>query len=225
MTNWKIWVRLTAAIWLVLVLVWAGMILWQSAVNRDTAIRQARDFAGSIHEMTMAGLTGMMITGTVDQREVFLDQIKQLSIIKDLHVARSKAVSDTYGEDKKSSRQLDAVEQQVMASGQAHVRAENAGDASYLHVVTPTRAARNYLGKDCLTCHQVPEGAGPAVRANVGPRLDAARLAGWDRARLRALLDDPMRANPDTVMPPFGRHRILEPAEIERIIDYLHALP
>ena len=78
---------------------------------------------------------------------------------------------------------------------------------------------------NCIACHQVPEGAGPAVRANVGPRLDAARLAGWDRARLRALLDDPMRANPDTVMPPFGRHRILEPAEIERIIDYLHALP
>ena len=78
---------------------------------------------------------------------------------------------------------------------------------------------------NCVACHQVPEGAGPAVRANVGPRLDAARLAGWDRARLRALLDDPMRANPDTVMPPFGRHRILDPAEIERLIDYLHALP
>ena len=158
MSNWKIWIRLTAAIWLVLVLVWSGMILWQSAVNRETAIRQAQDFAGSIHEMTMAGLTGMMITGTVDQREVFLDQIKQLSIIKDLHVARSKAVSDTFGEDKKTSRQLDAVEQQVMTSGQPHVLTESADGTSYLRVVTPTRAAKNYLGKDCLTCHQVPEG-------------------------------------------------------------------
>ena len=54
------------------------MIAWQSEVNRDTAIRQAQDFSKSIHEMTMAGLTGMMITGTVGQREVFLDQIKQL---------------------------------------------------------------------------------------------------------------------------------------------------
>ena len=78
---------------------------------------------------------------------------------------------------------------------------------------------------NCIACHQVPEGSGPAVRANVGPRLDAARLKGWDRARLRALLEDPMRANPDTVMPPYGRHRILEAPEIERLIDYLHALP
>jgi sulfur-oxidizing protein SoxX len=78
---------------------------------------------------------------------------------------------------------------------------------------------------NCIACHQVPAGAGPAVRADVGPRLDAARLKGWDRARLRALLDDPMRANPDTVMPPYGRHRLLDAGEIERVIDFLHALP
>ena len=78
---------------------------------------------------------------------------------------------------------------------------------------------------NCIACHQVPEGSGPAVRADVGPRLDAARLKGWDRARLRALLDDPMRANPDTVMPPYGRHRLLDAREIGQIIDYLHALP
>jgi len=158
MANWKIWLRLTAAIWLVLVVVWTGMISWESDVNRETAIRQAQDFAGSIHEMTMAGLTGMMITGTVGQREVFLDQIKQLSIIKDLHVARSEAVAKLFGPDTKANRQLDAVEQQVMASGQPYVRTEAKDGASYLHVVTPTKASKNYLGKDCIMCHQVPEG-------------------------------------------------------------------
>ena len=65
----------------------------------------------------------------------------------------------------------------------------------------------------------------PPFARDVGPRLDAARLKGWDRARLRALLEDPQRANPDTVMPPYGRHRILDGREIERLIDYLHALP
>ena len=154
----KIWVRITAAIWVVLAIIWAGAIVWTTQVNRDTAIRQAQDFSHSIHEMTMAGLTGMMITGTVGQREVFLDQIKQLSIIKDLHVARSPAVVEAFGADTKSSRQLDAVEQQVMSSGQRLVRTESGDGGTYLRVVTPTRAAKNYLGKDCLMCHQVPEG-------------------------------------------------------------------
>jgi sulfur-oxidizing protein SoxX len=78
---------------------------------------------------------------------------------------------------------------------------------------------------NCIACHQVPEGAGPVVRSDVGPRLDAERLKGWDAVRLRAIIEDPTRANPDTVMPPYGRHRILEPRDIVRIVEYLRALP
>jgi methyl-accepting chemotaxis protein len=154
----KIWVRLTAAIWVVLALIWAGAIVWTTQVNRDTAIRQAQDFSKSIHEMAMAGLTGMMITGTVGQREVFLDQIKQLSIIKDLHVARSDAVAKLYGPDTKSNRELDALEKQVMASGTPYMSLEQSNGASFLQVINPTKASPNYLGKDCIACHQVPEG-------------------------------------------------------------------
>ena len=154
----KIWVRLTAAIWLILAIIWASAIVWTTQVNRDTAIRQAQDFSQSIHEMTMAGLTGMMITGTVGQREVFLDQIKQLSIIKDLHVARSEAVSKLYGPDTKSNRALDPIELKVMQSGQPYMAVESKDGGSYLHVVNPTKASANYLGKDCLVCHQVAEG-------------------------------------------------------------------
>ena len=154
----KIWVRLTAAIWVVLAIIWAGAIVWTTQVNRDTAIRQAQDFSRSIHEMTMAGLTGMMITGTVGQREVFLDQIKQLSIIKDLHVARGEAVVKLFGPDTKSQRELDALEKQVMASGTPYMSVESAGGSSYLQVINPTKASQNYLGKDCIACHQVPEG-------------------------------------------------------------------
>lgn len=154
----KIWVRLTAAIWLTMAIIWAGAIIWTTQVNRDTAIRQAQDFAQSIHEMTMAGLTGMMITGTVGQREVFLDQIKQLSIIKDLHVARGEAVEKLYGPDTKSKRELDVLEKQVMSSGVPYIAVQSSGGSSYLQVINPTKASKNYLGKDCVLCHQVPEG-------------------------------------------------------------------
>src|SRR5574343_57988 len=159
LADLKIWVRLTAAIWLILAIIWISAIVWTTQVNRETAIRQAQDFAQSIHEMTMAGLTGMMITGTVGQREVFLDQIKQLSIIKDLHVARGEAVAKLYGPDTKSSRELDALEKQVMATGTPYMSVESANGNAFLHVINPTKAAKNYLGKDCILCHQVAEGA------------------------------------------------------------------
>lgn len=99
-----------------------------------------------------------MITGTVGQREVFLDQIKQLAIIKDLNVARSEAVVKLYGPDTKSTRQLDTLEQQVMSSGKPYISTESVGSSSFLRVINPTIASKNYLGKDCVLCHQVPEG-------------------------------------------------------------------
>ena len=158
LADTPIWLRLTGVIWLMLVVAWGGMIAWETRVNRETAIAQAEDFAHSIHEMTMAGLTGMMITGTVGQREVFLDQIKQLSIIKDLHVARSDAVVKLYGPDTKNTRELDALEKQVMSSGTPYMSVESANGNSFLQVINPTKASKNYLGKDCILCHQVPEG-------------------------------------------------------------------
>jgi sulfur-oxidizing protein SoxX len=78
---------------------------------------------------------------------------------------------------------------------------------------------------NCIACHQVPAGAGPATRADLGPKLEGARMRALGRERLRALLADPMANNPETLMPPFGRHRILDEAEIDRVIDYLYALP
>jgi L-cysteine S-thiosulfotransferase len=78
---------------------------------------------------------------------------------------------------------------------------------------------------NCIACHQVPEGAGPRTRADLGPALDGARMRALGRAKIRALIDDPTRDNPDTLMPPFGRHRILDAAEIQRLVEYLLALP
>ena len=107
----------------------------------------------------MAGLTGMMITGTIGQREVFLDQITQLSVIKDLRVIRAEAVSRQFGAGGRAMPVLDADEQAALASGQEVVRVEHdATNGEYLRVVKPALAAENYLGKNCIACHQVPAG-------------------------------------------------------------------
>jgi sulfur-oxidizing protein SoxX len=78
---------------------------------------------------------------------------------------------------------------------------------------------------NCIACHQLPAGYGPATRADLGPALTGARMRELGRSRIQQAIDDPTRSNPDTVMPPFGRHRILDRAEIDRLVEYLHALP
>ena len=71
----------------------------------------------------------------------------------------------------------------------------------------------------------MPAGAGPATRSDLGPKLEGARMRELGKARLREVIVDPTRANPDTVMPPFGRHRILDAREIDRLTEFLNALP
>ncbi|THF62070.1 methyl-accepting chemotaxis protein [Pseudothauera rhizosphaerae] len=160
LADLPIWFRLTAVIWLMLIVAWTTMIIWETQVNRDTAIDQAKDFAATVNEMTMAGLTGMMITGTVGQRDVFLDQIKELSAVRDLKVLRGEATTRLFGPGSDTERATDGAESGVLAGGEPVMRVER--DAQYgehLRVVLPAKASKNYLGKDCLICHQVPEGA------------------------------------------------------------------
>jgi methyl-accepting chemotaxis protein len=156
--NLPISVQLTLSIAAALLIALGSMIVSQHGENKEAALNQARDFAHSTHEITLAGLTGMMITGTVDRRDVFLDQIKQLDAVKDLRVTRAPAVSQLFGPGKPDGRSDNAAEEEVMRTGKEINRLESDATGEYLHIVKPAKASTNYLGKNCITCHQVPEG-------------------------------------------------------------------
>ena len=74
---------------------------------------------------------------------------------------------------------------------------------------------------NCLACHAIADGELPG---NIGPPLIQMQLRFPDRAVLREQVWDATARNPDTMMPPFGRHRILTEEEIDLIVDYIHTL-
>ncbi len=196
--SMPIWLRLTMAIWLMLALALGGMIAWETRVNRETILAQAGDFANSIHEMTMAGLTGMMITGTVGQREVFLDQIKELSVIKDLVVIRSPAVITQFGDGGRPPPALDELEKEVLANQREILRIErDAQQAPYLRAVKPVLASKSYLGKDCTGCHLVEVGT-PLGLVSMKVSLDKVDAAVsafmWKSVAMAILLSLPLIA-------------------------------
>ncbi|QID19730.1 methyl-accepting chemotaxis protein [Nitrogeniibacter mangrovi] len=174
-SDTPIWLRLTAVIGAMLVCAFGAMIYWETQVNRDTAIDQAREFALSVHDMTMAGLTGMMITGTVAQRDVFLDQIKELSSVRDLRVIRGEPVTKQFGPGAASDgKVVDDFEQRAMASGKPMSELQSDPQiGEYLRVVVPAVASTNYLGKNCLSCHMVSEGT---TLGAVSMKIDLAKV-------------------------------------------------
>ena len=157
--KYRIWVQLLLTIAAALVLVWSGVIVWQGYAYREAAIKQAEDYSLSMHSATMAGLTGMMVTGTINQSQVLLDQLNHLGAIRGVRVLRAPAVSNTFGPGHaQNAAPPDASEQWVLANGRERIEVVQEGDSEYLRAIRPTLALGNYLGKNCLLCHQVPEG-------------------------------------------------------------------
>ena len=73
---------------------------------------------------------------------------------------------------------------------------------------------------NCLTCYVIKGGDLPGT---IGPQLKDLK-ARYDRDELIAIVTDETKRNPQTVMPPFGRNRILTEQEINAVVDFLQTL-
>ncbi|HJL65726.1 MAG TPA: sulfur oxidation c-type cytochrome SoxX [Arenicellales bacterium] len=85
-------------------------------------------------------------------------------------------------------------------------------------------AAINRKKGNCLACHAIitsqwPKGLPPS--GNIGPPLVGMKMRFPEEAKLREKIWDATQANPNTQMPPFGRHKLLSDREIDDIVAFL----
>ena len=97
-------------------------------------------------------------------------------------------------------------------------------------LVTTTTNAQYSYGKsltydrkkgNCIACHFIQGGDLPG---NIGPPLIAMKARYSDKAKLREQIYDARTNNIDTIMPPFGSHKILSDEEIDAITEYIYTL-
>ena len=97
-----------------------------------------------------------------------------------------------------------------------------AGAASAQSAAAEGRKIAFDRGKgNCLTCHEIKGGDFPGT---IGPPLQDIKSKYPDRNDLVAIVTDETQRNPQTVMPPFGRNRILTEQEINAVVDFLQTL-
>lgn len=73
---------------------------------------------------------------------------------------------------------------------------------------------------NCMACHQI---AG-ASSGNIAPPLVSMKQRFPDKAKLRAQINDAREFNPDTVMPPFGPHKIMTQDEVDKVVEFVLTL-
>jgi sulfur-oxidizing protein SoxX len=74
---------------------------------------------------------------------------------------------------------------------------------------------------NCLACHATGDGTLPG---NIGPPLIAMKARFPDKAKLRAQIWDATVANPNSIMIPFGRNRVLSEEEVDQVVEYIYTL-
>jgi len=83
------------------------------------------------------------------------------------------------------------------------------------------KIAENRKKGNCFTCHDYK---GANLPGNIGPPLVAMKARFPDKQKLYDQIYDATKANPNTIMPPFGKNEILTKKEIEAITDWVYTL-
>lgn len=73
---------------------------------------------------------------------------------------------------------------------------------------------------NCMACHQI---AGIAS-GDIAPPLVAMQQRFPDKSKLRAQINNASQFNPNSVMPPFGPHKILSQEEIDKVVEFVLTL-
>lgn len=71
---------------------------------------------------------------------------------------------------------------------------------------------------NCLACHIIPGGDQPG---NIAPPLLQMTARYPDKKTLRKRIWDATEVNPETLMPPYGRNKILTEEEIDLVVDFI----
>ncbi len=74
---------------------------------------------------------------------------------------------------------------------------------------------------NCLACHKI---AGGSLAGNIGPALVNMKARFADKAELRAKIYDATVSSPNTIMPPFGKHKILTKSELDKVVEFIYTL-
>ena len=74
---------------------------------------------------------------------------------------------------------------------------------------------------NCLACHMIEGGNLPG---NIAPPLIAMKGRYPNKEDLRKQIWDPTVKNPESSMPPFGKHELLTKSELDKVVEFIWTL-
>jgi diguanylate cyclase (GGDEF)-like protein len=144
----------TGLVLLVLLLMTLGIV---ALFFRKSTIESSKETAMMVAQLVRATLTSYMVMGTMDRRDMFLEEVRNLHGLEYVRVIRGEAVVRQFGEGSHFERALRKIEREVLRTGRAKDNILESKDKVIYELVIPyTATSRGSV--NCLRCHNVKEG-------------------------------------------------------------------
>jgi methyl-accepting chemotaxis protein len=147
--------KIVIAITLIFIAALATSTLLTARNERELAIEVGQEKARDLAQSYFDGVNTMMLTGTMDQRENLRKKFMAVPGVRDVHIVHAPGKLD--GVSTHEAKPRDALEERGVKGETVMVSGED-GSGRFVTVVKPVAASSNYLGTNCLGCHQVAEG-------------------------------------------------------------------
>jgi methyl-accepting chemotaxis protein len=126
-------------------------------ISRQQAVTEerVRTFATGVADTVLSSLNAMMVQGTIGEREVFFNLVKETTHgMEDIRVIRGASVNEEFGEGLESEKPNNEIERQVMAAAASSFTIYEGDDGQRRFMaVVPFVMTEDRGGMDCTGCH------------------------------------------------------------------------
>ena len=145
---------------------------------RDYGLKSIEDKAHALAKTIKHSLTSQMVSGAIDDRALFLSQLKDIPSIDNIWLSRGKKVIDLYGDGLFNEHAKDSIDKEVLKTGKSKkVIEENLFSQSTYRITIPYKATS--LGKiDCLSCHSNAKEGDTLGAISIKMSVDDSKNAG-----------------------------------------------
>jgi len=150
--------KLLLIVTIMLLALTAATIVNTSLNFREYSINSAVEKSQMAANIVKDGLTAHMVNGIMDKRQYFLDKIATSNNIKSLWIARGENVISQYGEGLNTESVRDAIDKEVLRTGESVQKITESTRSTTLRVTIPYKASTPVDNTNCISCHNVKRG-------------------------------------------------------------------
>ncbi|WP_105167183.1 methyl-accepting chemotaxis protein [Pseudoalteromonas sp. T1lg23B] len=139
------------------ILVLVASILSSSSQQQQLAQETVSENIRLLADNYFDSINTMMLTGTMANREILSQKLREHPNIEDAHIIRGSQVVKVYGAGNVNQSPNGEAEHQAL-NGKESLFIETRGDSRVMTYLRPMIAKADYKGTNCLGCHQAQEG-------------------------------------------------------------------